>query len=136
MKVESTIDLEILLIAFSGFHIDSIIRLDKMLFLLYRTDLFSDIFKEMFEDDGHGIPYKFGPFTYTLPDDLEAMKSESMVNLVIDSIKMTSAFRVFLSARAFCISRIQKVAIEMIASLCNSMSLEELLKFCYYGPLR
>jgi len=129
MLNDSVFDLEIMLLAQSGFKIDSVTRLDKMLFLLYKTGLFDECFDKLFEE--YGRPHKFGPFTLSLLDDLDMMESESMIEWSGDSIQMTPAFRVYGSRWRFGTTMIQMVTIKMVATMCESMPLERLLEKCY-----
>jgi len=58
--------------------ISGITRLDKMIFLLSRSEELAALFR----DDYDFIPYNFGPFATELLDDLEALKTESLIEVV------------------------------------------------------
>ena len=56
--------------------IAGITRLDKMMFILSKTNEFT----ALFEGDYEFIPYNFGPFATELLDDIEALVEEGLVN--------------------------------------------------------
>ncbi len=73
---ESPLDLELLLLgACNRKPICGITRLDKMLFLLHD----SNAFPECFEYLKHEKPYRHGPFTEPLLDDLQALEEEGVI---------------------------------------------------------
>lgn len=55
--------------------VSGITRLDKLMFILSKTEEF----KTLFEGDYEFIPYNFGPFATELLDDLEALVAEGVV---------------------------------------------------------
>ena len=66
-----------------------ITRLDKLMFLLSRLDEFGALFK----DDYDFIPYNFGPFATELLDDIEALKSEGLIQVKEESPNSASQTR-------------------------------------------
>jgi uncharacterized protein YwgA len=56
--------------------IEGITRLDKLMFLLSKTNEFSNLFAQDYEF----IPYNFGPFATELLDDLEALIAEKVIH--------------------------------------------------------
>lgn len=129
MKLETTVDLEIALLIASNFRIESATRFDKMMFLLYNTGLFDECFTEMLKE---GISYKYGPFVFTLLEDLAALEETSLIAWTDQIYTLTTGYRMMLSAsKIYLKSILDWSVIQMIASLCNSMELNDLLKYVY-----
>ena len=129
MKLETTVDLELVLLIASDYKIESATRFDKMMYLLYRTGLFDECFKEMLE---YGIPYKYGPFQMNLLEDLQAMEELSLITWNEQTYELTLGYRVMLSAnKIYLQTKFDWPVIQMIASFCNSMELNDLLKYVY-----
>jgi uncharacterized protein YwgA len=55
--------------------IEGITRLDKLMFLLSKTEEFGGLF----EDDYEFTPYNFGPYATELLDDIEALEEEGLL---------------------------------------------------------
>ena len=131
MMFETSLDLTIGLLLASNGHIKSIMKLDKMHFLLYRTGLFDYCYEEMLSE---GKSYKYGPFHHTLLEEIQAMEDEGIVAFNDDGIKLTIPYRMTVPNIIYCRSRFDIGFIKIIADLCNNMRLGALLRYVYDLP--
>lgn len=132
MKIESTIDLTIILLSYSDWEIDSVVRLDKMLQLLYRTGLFDICFKEQMDEEG--FPYKYGPFCYYLLSELQALEEEGFIGWNGNKITLQPGYRMIL--RRYRANHLQVSMMKCIASLSTTIELDDLLGFVYSLKMR